>query len=614
MSRTLRPRIRFAIASLTVLLLGGLLTSCEVDSGFGHLDSVLVNKDGTVRVTGWATTFLGATMEVTVVANGVHHDLGPATVDRPDVGKAYPKQGPRHGFSKDVALASGRQQVCAYATGDRGTISLLRNCFTVIVPDVAEPPATPKCDTPGSPTDPVKMVIENTTGHDPSEIFVTLTGKQADDQPAWDASPKDLVDNSVPLSCLPKDPSDPSGNSYTFELGKGIAAGLLWVSVGTPIPTGTNGLPTVQPSTDTSGYVFANVEFAYPGQGDVTNVDQFSIPIDLTVTTSGGHTDSTTFGASTCDIVDGLHDAVADYNDMFITPNGPLETDYAAKWDQIVVKDSGGKIIRVLSAKARAQQAATSPGGAANPFAQGWPDLTPYLEALEGEAFTFEGLFSPAAGTPHVGETGWYSYTGSIADGKLELNGTIKGSTTPGGAGAEAGQAVRIDVAGTNTIAGGDVVGENNLATGIYFQNGRYFVDGVARNGLTNGVAEPAAPNDVYNTIYRDVVTALSYGYPGETYGYDNTGYWNHWNPPEAPSGGKAAFEDAHPGQTNFLGFNLWSSTMYQWSDNYNIPYGENYGSGAVNRPSPLIDVPEGGTWKMTLGKPVSDCTDPALG
>ena len=615
--RTRDPKsvIRLTIAVPVLALLAGMLSSCEVDSGFGFFDSAAVNPDASVTVTGWATTFLGATMDVTVVADGEHHRLGPAVLSRPDVAAAHPRQGGEHGFSTTLRLPAGRHRLCAYATGVEGTISLLANCHVVTVPETSpDPPVSDPatCATKGDPQNPVRMVIENSTGHDPDEVYVTLTGKDAGaPYPPWDADPRNLIDNSVPLSCLPKVASDPSGNTRYFDLGEGIGAGLLWVSIGQPIPSGTGGLPAVQPSTDTAGYVFANVEFAYPGQGDVTNVDQFSMPIDLTVT-DGSTVARTEYSAGTCEIVDGVHAAVAAYNDTFITPNGPLGTDYEADWDQIVVKNSEDRIIRILSAKARAQQSSTSPGGAANPYAPGWPDLTPYLETLKGEPLVFEGLFSPAAGTPHHDETGWYRYTGTMnSSGTLSLSGTIRATTTPGGGGATEGSVLSIELDGTDTNADGDVVGENDLATGVYFQNSRYAVDGVARNGLTNGVPEPAAPNDVYNTIYRDIVTALSYGYPGDTYGYDNTSFWNRWAPPEAPSGGKAAFAAAHPGETDYLGYNLWSATMYTWSDNYNIPYGENYGSGAPDRESPLLDVPAGGEWRMTLGKPVSDCADP---
>ncbi len=615
---------KLALAGAAVLTLSMALTACQVDSGFGFFDSAIVNADGTVSVAGWATTFLGKQMDVTVVSDGKHIPVGAADRYRADVASAYPKQGGNHGFNKAITLAPGIHNLCSYATGDRGTISLLRNCHEVTVPkaespDRSDPPTPARCTTAGHPEKPVRMVVENSTGHSANEVFVTLTGQNLGaPYPDWDATPRDLINSSVPLSCLPTDTSDPSGNSYYFDLGQGIGAGLLWVSIGKPIPTGANGLPVVQPSTDTADYVFADVEFAYPGQGDVTNVDQFSMPINLTVT-DGPNITKTEYSASTCDIVDGVHQALTDYNNTYVSPGGPLSSDYTADWGQVVVKNSDSEITRILSAKARAQQTKLAPGPAGhqnpNPLAPGWPSLKPYLESMKGENLVFEGLFSPAAGTPHHDETGWYHYEGTInPDGQLIMNGTVEADihTGPDGSGATAGSTMRIDIDGTDTDADGDVVGEDNLATGIYFQNSRYFVDGAARNGLTNGTPEPAAPDDVYNTIYRDIVTALSYGYPGATYGYTNTNFWNSWAPPAAPHGGKAGFATAHPGETQYLGYNLWSATMYQWSDNYNIPYGENYGSGAVNRPSPLIEVPEAGTWKMTIGKPVSDCTDPA--
>ena len=155
----------------------------------------------------------------------------------------------------------------------------------------------------------------------------------------------------MPLSCLPQDPTVPGGHGYSFELSQGVGSGLLWVSYGAGIP----GLPTTQPSFDQSMTRFANVEFAYPGQGDMTNVDQFSFPIDLdtytspTAPPSSPSVESSHYNATTCEIVGALQDTVQAQGAN-------------ANWKQVVVNDTAGDFVRVVSPKQRSQQGATVPG------------------------------------------------------------------------------------------------------------------------------------------------------------------------------------------------------------------------------------------------------------
>jgi hypothetical protein len=446
-------------------------------------------------------------------------------------------------------------------------------------------------------TDPLNMSLVNSSGVPDNQVYVALTGKVLAGYQKWDASPRDLVNTSVPLSCLPKDPEVKTGHAYTFRVSKGVSAGLVWISYGTKIA----GLPATQPSFDTADFRFANTEFAYPGQGDMTNVDQFSFPIDLDVfkPRSTKAAASSHYRADTCTIVGALKKTVA-----------------ARKADggnvaQTIVKDGNGKFVRVVSPKQRAKQLAMN-GNKKNPYAQGWPSLEQYLGTLAGTSLTVKGLFTPGVGSPHYDETGWYSYTAKLdANANVTMTGTIKADVKagPGGKGATAGAPVTIAAAGTDTDAKGGVVANDGLLTGLYDQNSRYAVDSQPRNGMSNGVAEPAAPNDVYNSIYRDFVTAFTYGYWGGKYGDDNTKFWGSFKPPAAPTGGRPGFAPARPAtdRKGLLAFNVWSQIMFTFSDNYNIPYGEDYGSGASKRPSPLLDIPVGGTWRMTIkpdGKP----------
>jgi hypothetical protein len=462
---------------------------------------------------------------------------------------------------------------------------------------IAYTPTTPCTLAPPTPLNgpALTMVVDNTSALADDQVYVTLTGGIASGYSSWGAAPYDIVNNSIPLSCLARDPSDPTGHSRTYALGEGVSAGLLWISLGTPIPVGAGGLPTVQPSFDTSLYRFANVEFAYPGQGDMTNVDQFSFPVDLDVWSSPVNVNqapsqSSHYTGTTCDIVGALKSTV--------TAQGAN-----ADWSQIKVADAGGNFVRVVAPKQRARQLDAN-GGTPNRFRQGWPSMLPYVQSLANQPIAVSGLFTPGASSPYFSETGWYAYTGTFdVGGNLILNGTIGAPVSTGiGTGGWAGSSVSVQASSQDVNGGGTAVGMDGLATGIYDQNSQYGVAGVNRNGWSSGSPDPAAPNDVYNSIYRDLTTAYTYGYWGGVYGSNSSGFWQTFQAPAAPSGGQLGFAPARPsGVESFVPFNLFSLVMFQFSNNYNIPYGEDYGSGAPSRPSPLLNVPSGGRWKMTI-------------
>jgi hypothetical protein len=231
------------------------------------------------------------------------------------------------------------------------------------------------------------------------------------------------------------------------------------------------------------------------------------------------------------------------------------------------------------------------------------------MRSMIGKDLVVEGLFTPGTSSADAADTGWYSYAARVTKDEVQLSGTIRSAIDKGpdpqrtiaGSGAIQGKPMTIALDGVDTVSGGTVTANNDLLTGLYDQSSRYSVDGVPRNGMHDGVVELAAPDDVYNSIYRDFVTAFTYGYWGGRYGDSNAGFWGSIAPPKAPEGGQPAFEQARAGKDSFLAYNLYSKVMFEYSDNYNIPYGEDYGSGAPSRPSPLLDVPTGGTWRMTI-------------
>jgi hypothetical protein len=105
-------------------------------SPFGSLDVVTATRR-TVRVAGWVIDpdRPGATA-VHVYVGGRHAGSGLASGQRPDVGSAYPRSGPAHGFDLAVPSPPGAQEVCVYGIniGD-GSPNALIGCRTVNVPE-----------------------------------------------------------------------------------------------------------------------------------------------------------------------------------------------------------------------------------------------------------------------------------------------------------------------------------------------------------------------------------------------------------------------------------------------------------------------------------------------
>lgn len=76
---------------------------------------------GQIRVAGWAidpdTT---APVDIHVYVGGVGTNLGPASLDRPDLAPHYPDHGTAHGFSASVPAPAGSVPTCVYAIDRQG--------------------------------------------------------------------------------------------------------------------------------------------------------------------------------------------------------------------------------------------------------------------------------------------------------------------------------------------------------------------------------------------------------------------------------------------------------------------------------------------------------------
>lgn len=370
----------------------------------------------------------------------------------------------------------------------------------------------PACTT----VDCITLSIVNRSGTPDDQVYVMLTGNGV-----VSATPAGLVNTSVALSKLT--PVAGTEHAYSFIVNRGISAGLVWLSFGAPVSNAP------RPDVNTSPTRFANVELAFPGQADLTNVDQFSVPMQLaTIGADGAVLDSTGYATNTDCIVDAFRRA--------ITRSGGNP--------DAAVKTSNGRFLRVVSP---------------SHDASAWPSMAPYLAAMKGQTITVAGHFG---NDQFPAESGSYRYTGRFdpVTGALALTGTI-GGTNPDGSGGRAGQPVTAS--------------ESDLASAVYSQAGSYAVPG-------DPVAvRPPSPNDVYGSIYRDLIAAFAWGFWGGTYGNDNRAFT-----------GRTPFAAARPAGEPFPGYSIYSDVLWHVTDAYSMPYAESYGSGG--HPSPLLDIPAG--------------------
>lgn len=101
-------------------------------SPIGYVDTAIA-ADGRVTLSGWAIDpDTAEPIDVHVYVGG---QLTPVTanVSRPDVARAYPDYGPRHGFNVVVSAAPGVGTVCAYGINVKNGTNALLSCVAVSV-------------------------------------------------------------------------------------------------------------------------------------------------------------------------------------------------------------------------------------------------------------------------------------------------------------------------------------------------------------------------------------------------------------------------------------------------------------------------------------------------
>jgi hypothetical protein len=97
-------------------LLGCKSISVPDRTPFGSFDGAARVSSSAIRSAGWTIDpDLVFPVDVHVYLNGAFAAAVPATVNRPDVGAAFPIFGPHHGFDVTLAAPPGPVQVCVYA-------------------------------------------------------------------------------------------------------------------------------------------------------------------------------------------------------------------------------------------------------------------------------------------------------------------------------------------------------------------------------------------------------------------------------------------------------------------------------------------------------------------
>jgi GH25 family lysozyme M1 (1,4-beta-N-acetylmuramidase) len=98
----------------------------------GTLDA-MVRSGNTVSLAGWAIDpDVAGPVGVHVYVDGAWGGLTTASLFRPDVGAAFPRYGPDHGFSMEIGVPSGPRQVCVYLINQGpGTTNPLLECRRV---------------------------------------------------------------------------------------------------------------------------------------------------------------------------------------------------------------------------------------------------------------------------------------------------------------------------------------------------------------------------------------------------------------------------------------------------------------------------------------------------
>lgn len=339
-----------------------------------------------------------------------------------------------------------------------------------------------------------------------------------------------------------------------------LDSGRLYIAYGDPKKPDVPPLappPAAAPSPDTSPVRFDSVELNYPGQGNLTAVDMFGIPMDIATFNAAGqpvgspkrwacYTDALKAVLKTkLTAAGGNYEAAV----RSLTPAGTAHS------------GSAGQFLRLVSPNI---------SSGLNP--SGYPNLTAYVKSMAGKPLRIRGRFDGNSGHPSK----VYDYSGKFT----VTSPTDLGTLVLTDSGPDKLQSITLT--GSSLVPAGIDVG------GIYSNNSPYYLNG------NLAVPHFVGENDEYAAAFRDVVAGFAWGFWNSPGHLNDSGLFNvsaaNWGP-------FAASQPQHPY------YNVWAAALFPYTLAYGFPFGDTFNDAPDRRP--LVDLPTNGEVRVTINPDV---------
>jgi hypothetical protein len=340
-----------------------------------------------------------------------------------------------------------------------------------------------------------------------------------------------------------------------------LDSGRVYVAFGDPAKPDVPPLappPSAAPSPDTSPVRFDSVELTYPGQGNLTAVDMFGIPLDIATFDAAGKPVGTPkkWGCYTETLTSALNSKLTAAGGNYqkavrsLTPAG------------VAHSGSDGKFLRLVSPNIFS---------GLNP--SGYPDLSPYVKSVASTPLRIKGKFDGNAGHPAK----VFDYTGQFTG----TSPTDLGTLVLTDSGPDKLQSI--------TITGSSLVPAGADAGGIYSNNSPYFLGG------NMSVPHLVGENDEYAAAFRDVVAGFAWGFWNSPGHLNDSSLFNVSSPTWPPFAGS---QPHHPY------YNVWAASFFPYTLAYGFPFADTFNNAPERRP--LTDLPTDGEVRITINPDVS--------
>ncbi len=407
--------------------------------------------------------------------------------------------------------------------------------------------------------------------------------------------------NKVPLTI--NSPYSGSKNLPVYQFtATTLGSGTLYASYDVPI-TYTSA-PTV-----TTPQRFQLFELSYAQSiasvGDLTSIDFFGIPIEMTTYASGDTTflrplAKSTYYSSTLTMLSSLLKLNSNMTLAMLTTTGTPFTPGTSDMSTFARVVGPNQ----MAAPGSLVIPASNPNYAAgSPFP--YPSFADYLDSLVNSNYTFverdraviSGYDFDYTGSISGNRTTGYTITltgTTAAPSPLPSNATLT-LTLPPQAGSTGGFDFYIYGA-VQSCDSMNVAGFTCIATSTPA------VPATSTKPATPAVTAtlPTMANSVYGWMQADVMSALNFGYMNGRIDQDyasssasktvigNSAWWYNLPPTPYPFGGARVTNDGY--------YNPWAAVMYNHSDAYGFAFSDRNG-----RPSPGVALPTGGTLRLWL-------------